>query len=234
MISYIAAAMTPRSGNPTFRYAVFTTVSLSLPHDANSSLLLSVYDVDPVTFGVLDLTVYYTDLNSPSYQSNPTWQKLYSAKEAYGSLLGVTGAAVELTPAFWHNVTVLFESDDAVFQQYHARKSRGSDDRSPCTGDCKTAELCGMRAAQSRFNCDVVKPGVNFRRRDVASAGGGIGIPAATAGECEGSQAVPILSAIPGLPGVDALRSAIVARLGPEMLNTEVPANYTVDATTNR
>jgi sphingomyelin phosphodiesterase len=129
MISYIAPALTPTSGNPTFR----------------------VYSVDPVTFGVLDYTVYYANISSPSYQNGPTWQKLYSVKETYGKALGVTDAAAELTPAFWHNVTELFNSDDAIFQQYQARKSR-VDVASPCTGDCKTQEICRLRAAQQQYN----------------------------------------------------------------------------------
>ena len=107
--------------------------------------------MDPVTFGILDLTVYYADITSDTYQTNPTWEVLYSVKDTYGSLLGVTDMAAELTPAFWHNVTVLFESNDTVFQEYISRKSRGYD-TSACTGTCKTSEICQLRAAQSQYN----------------------------------------------------------------------------------
>lgn len=110
-----------------------------------------MYDVDPVTFGVLDMTVYYADMASATYQTDPTWQVLYSVKDTYGSLLGVTDAAAELTPAFWHNVTALFESNDTVFQEYISRKTRGYD-TSTCTGTCKTAEICQLRAAQAQYN----------------------------------------------------------------------------------
>lgn len=131
MTFYIAPSLTPTSGNPSFR----------------------VYSVDPVTFGVLDYTVYYTNLSSPTYQSGPVWEVLYSVKEAYGSLLTppVTDPSVELTPAFWHNVTTLFEENDDVFQQYYARKSRNwlFD---TCTDDCKTLEICQLRASQSQYN----------------------------------------------------------------------------------
>ena len=131
MVSYITPALTPTSGNPTFR----------------------VYSVDPVTFAVLDFSVYYANISSATYQDGPTWQLLYSAKEAYGSLLSpaVTDASAELTPAFWHNVTVLFENDDAVFQEYYARKSRDYN-LATCTGDCKTNEICQLRAAQAQYN----------------------------------------------------------------------------------
>jgi sphingomyelin phosphodiesterase len=131
MVSYIAPALTPTSGNPTFR----------------------VYSVDPVTFAILDYTVYYTNLSSPTYQSNPVWEKLYSVKEAYGSLLTppYTDPTAELTPAFWHNVTVLFENDDAVFQTWYARRGRDYS-TATCTGTCKTAFLCELRASQSQYN----------------------------------------------------------------------------------
>ncbi|KAJ5532815.1 acid sphingomyelinase [Penicillium frequentans] len=143
MMSYIAPALTPTSGNPTFR----------------------VYSVDPVTFGILDFQVYFANMSSSTYQTKPTWEKYYSAKEAYGSLLSppVTDSAAELTPAFWHNVTALFESDDSVFQDYIARKSRGWD-YSSCTGTCKTDEICQLRAAESQYNCVEITPGISFKK----------------------------------------------------------------------
>jgi sphingomyelin phosphodiesterase len=188
----------------------------------NANKYKSVYEVDPVTFGVLDVVTYYTDITSSTYQSGPVWQKLYSAKEAYGSLLGVTDAAAELTPAFWHNVTALFETEDAVFQEYIARKTRDYS-TSTCTGTCKTAEICQLRAAQAQYNCVTVSPGVNFKR-DTNS-----GVVAA--GECDGSQALPILAALPGTTGIAALGSAIASTVGSAVLNQEVPANYTVNGT---
>lgn len=200
MMSYIAPALTPTSGNPTFR----------------------VYEVDPVTFGVLDFTVYYANISSAAYQSGPTWQALYSAKATYGGPLGVTDPAAELTPAFWHGVTALFESDDAAFQRYYARKSRDYD-TATCTGDCKTAEICQLRAAQSPYNCGTVSPGVNFRR-DVHDG-------ALVAGDCEGSRAVPILSSMYGSSGLDALRAALVKVAGEGFLDTVVPSDYVVNGT---
>ena len=148
MMSYIAPALTPTSGNPTFR----------------------VYSVDPVTFGVLDYEVYIANMSNPTYQTKPTWEKYYSAKEVYGSLLSppVTDSTAELTSAFWHNVTALFEEDDSAFQDYIARKSRGWD-YSSCTGDCKTEEICQLRAAESQYNCVTISPGISFKKRDTFS-----------------------------------------------------------------
>lgn len=191
-MSYIAPALTPTSGNPTFR----------------------VYSVDPVTFGILDYTTYIANISSASYQSGPTWEKYYSVKEAYGSLLSpaVTSASAELTPAFWHNLTVLFENDDAVFQDYYARKSRGYD-VSTCTGDCKTDEICQLRAAESQYNCVAITPGINFRKRDVAGE-------QLHSQECSGSVAASIVSDFAN--DVTAFKSALQARLGDGFMDENV------------
>lgn len=145
MTSYICPSLTPTSGMPSFR----------------------VYDVDPVTFAVLDTTTYIADMTNAAFQTTgPVWTKYYSAKEAYGAKLNppVTDPSAELTPAFWHNVTALFESDSDVFNQYIAFKSRGWN-VAACTGDCETQEICKLRAARSESNCVVPSPGLHFSKR---------------------------------------------------------------------
>ncbi|UNI18800.1 Sphingomyelin phosphodiesterase [Purpureocillium takamizusanense] len=147
MTSYIAPSLTPTSGMPSFR----------------------VYDVDPDTFAVLDATTYTADMTDPAFQTaGPVWKKYYSAKEAYGKAASppVTDPAAELTPSFWHQVTEAFERDQALFDAYIARKSRGWNAGS-CTGDCKAAELCQMRAGRAQNNCFKPEPGVHLdKRRD--------------------------------------------------------------------
>jgi sphingomyelin phosphodiesterase len=167
-MSYITPSMTPTSGNPSFR----------------------VYSVDPETFGVLDFTEYIADITSPSYQSGPVWKTYYSAKTAYGPLVTppLTNPSAELTPAFWHNVTQAFESNDAAFQDYYARKSRGFD-VTACTGTCKTNEICELRAAEAQYNCATVSPGVHFTKRDGKEGHGD---------ECEGTKTRAIFQAIAG------------------------------------
>ncbi|KXJ88155.1 calcineurin-like phosphoesterase [Microdochium bolleyi] len=198
MMSYIAPALTPTSGNPTFR----------------------VYDVDPVTHGILDMHVYYANLSDPSYQaSGPRWELLYSVKDTYGTRLGYTDPSAELTPAFWHNVTALFENNDDVFQEYVSLKNRKSGNGA-CTGDCKTNEICQLRAAQSQYNCGIVSPGINFKRDVVAGS-------VTTAGECDGSRAVPILTGLLGADGIANLRAGLVDVLGEAFLDTAVPSNST-------
>ncbi|PNY25334.1 Sphingomyelin phosphodiesterase [Tolypocladium capitatum] len=144
--SYIAPSLTPTSGMPSFR----------------------VYEVDPDTFAVLDATTYIADMTNAAFQtSGPVWTKFYSAKEAYGNAVSppVTDAKAELTPAFWHQLTESFEADDALFGAYIARKSRGWN-VGKCDGDCKTAELCQIRAARAENNCFKLTPGINLSRRD--------------------------------------------------------------------
>jgi sphingomyelin phosphodiesterase len=128
-----------------------------------------VYTVDPITFAVLDATTYAADMTNPSYQTSagPVWEAYYSAKAAYGPLVSpdVSGSAeAELTPAWWHNVTVALESDSTAFDAYYARKSRGWSVAS-CTGSCATTEICGLRAARAQDNCVVPTPGVHFQKR---------------------------------------------------------------------
>ncbi|RDW83499.1 hypothetical protein BP5796_04990 [Coleophoma crateriformis] len=131
-ISYITSALTPTSGNPTFR----------------------VYSVDPDTYEVLDYTVYFANYTLPGYQSKPTWAKYYSVKETYGALLDppYTDPSAPLTPEFWHNVTQMFIEDDTQFNNYYARRTRGLNVTS-CTGSCKAQEICQLRSPQSQYNC---------------------------------------------------------------------------------
>jgi sphingomyelin phosphodiesterase len=145
MMAYIAPSMTPTSGSPAFRS----------------------FSVDPVTFAVLDYTQYFANISDPAYQSGPQWAKYYSAKETYGPLVSppLTDASAELTPSFWHEVVDVLADDDTEFQDYYMRKSRGYD-TSTCTGDCKSLEICGLRAANSNYNCVVTTPGLSFGKRE--------------------------------------------------------------------
>ncbi|KAM3485627.1 hypothetical protein MY8738_001157 [Beauveria namnaoensis] len=149
-VSYIAPSLTPTSGMPAFR----------------------VYSVDPDTFAVLDSVQYAADMTRADYQTaGPTWTRYYSAKDVYGPLVhpplttdDAAAAAVELTPAFWHNVTVAFAADEAVFDQYMQRKSRGWKHQ-PCADDCARVEVCMLRGGRAEDNCYKPKPGISLRRR---------------------------------------------------------------------
>ncbi|KIJ35628.1 hypothetical protein M422DRAFT_262014 [Sphaerobolus stellatus SS14] len=127
-IIFIAPALTPTSGNAAFK----------------------VYDIDPETFEVMDAKVYM----NPSFHVKPQWQLYYSARESYGPFVGGLQATDSLNPAFWHNLTEVFETNDTAFQLFNTRISRGGAVDS-CTDDCKTTTICDMRAARSQNNCDI-------------------------------------------------------------------------------
>lgn len=149
MVSYIAPSLTPTSGMPSFR----------------------VYDVDPDTFGILDVTTYIADMRNAAFQSTgPVWTKYYSAKESYG-MAGALGPEAELTPAFWHNVTEAFETKSELFDAYIARKSRGWK-VGQCDTECKTKEICQIRAGRSQDNCFKPTPGFHLRKRSEIEARG--------------------------------------------------------------
>jgi sphingomyelin phosphodiesterase len=181
--------MTPTSGYPAFH----------------------VFTVDPVTFGVLDMTTYIAEMTITGDQTAaPVWTEYYSAKAAYGPLVTppLTDPAAELTPAFWHNLTVVLQNDQTAFNEYYARKSRGFNVPA-CTGTCVTSEICGMRAAESQYNCHTITPGVSFSKRDgeevlVRSEG------EVRESECEGSALRPILAKLVGQHGLieDAVSTA--------------------------
>ncbi|KAJ5747833.1 uncharacterized protein N7511_009529, partial [Penicillium nucicola] len=149
-MAYIAPSMTPTSGPPSFR----------------------VYEIDPVTYGVLDFTQYIANISDPSYQTNPEWVPYYSAKAAYGAKLPtpLTDPKAELTPAFWHNATVAMENDPSIFQDFWTRRNRGWN-IAACTGDCMKKELCMLRAADAQHNCHEPEPGLNIsiNKRDQGS-----------------------------------------------------------------
>lgn len=150
-MGYIAPSLTPTSGSPSFR----------------------VYQIDPVTYGVMDYTQYIANISDPSYQTKPKWTPYYSAKENYGSKLSppVTAddTSVELTPAFWHNVTAVMEKDPSAFQDYWNKRTRGFD-VSTCVGSCASNEICGLRGADTSNSCYQAPhdPGAMFSKRDGA------------------------------------------------------------------
>ncbi|OTB11694.1 hypothetical protein K445DRAFT_321857 [Daldinia sp. EC12] len=160
--SYIAPSMTPISGHPAFR----------------------VYTVDPITFGVLDATAYIANVSDPSFSSpsGPKWIKYYSAREAYAPLLGTPERELEeLTPAFWHNVTLALERNETAFGEYFARRRRGWK-VGDCDEECRRVEICKLRAARAEDNC--VPPGL---RLDNNNEEGGNGRGDNGEDECESS-----------------------------------------------
>ncbi|KAK5745900.1 hypothetical protein LTR17_001029 [Elasticomyces elasticus] len=174
MVGYIAPSLTPTSGNPNFR----------------------AYSVDPVTFGILDYTVYSANMSAGDYHTTgPKWAEYYTFKTAYGSLLDppYSDPLDEMTPAFMHNVTTLFQINDTAFQEYYDRKQRGWTPvgYGPCTGDCKTDEICQLRSSQSQYAC--MTPSAAIKKRE---ANGEQVLHARVESECSTSRMVGVLHAM--------------------------------------
>ncbi|KAF7719104.1 Uncharacterized protein PECH_001948 [Penicillium ucsense] len=142
-VGYIAPSMTPTSGSPSFR----------------------VYEIDPETYAVMDYTQYIANITDPSFQANPVWIPYYSAKKDYGSTLSPSPPdTAELTPAFWHNITVAMEKDPSVFDSYWARRTRGYKVPS-CSADCQRTQICALRGADAQHSCVKRTPGLSLSKR---------------------------------------------------------------------
>ncbi|KAF5389664.1 hypothetical protein D9757_004095 [Collybiopsis confluens] len=155
-VGLICPALTPTSGNPAFK----------------------VYDVDPDTFGIMDIFFISANITDPDFQYNPTWDVYYDAREVYGPLVDLPSTS-ELTPAFWHNLTEVFMNNDTAFQMFNTFISRGGavttcDD----TDNCKNTTICDMRAFRSQNNCDVDEGSFALKKRSAGSLN--------EASECEG------------------------------------------------
>ncbi|KIK55591.1 hypothetical protein GYMLUDRAFT_230950 [Collybiopsis luxurians FD-317 M1] len=157
-VGLICPALTPTSGNPAFK----------------------VYDVDPDTYGLMNIRVIFANLTDPTFQENPTWGLYYDAREVYGSLVGLPPTS-ELTPAFWHNLTEVFAANNSAFQLFNTFISRGGD-VTPCddTDGCRNTTICDMRAFRSQNNCDVDSGSFSLSRRNAG------GSQRREASECEG------------------------------------------------
>lgn len=139
---YIGPAMTPESGNPAFR----------------------IYDVDPVTYQILDFHEIITNLTEPGYQLHPRWFKYYSAREVYETLLlnnnlpGLQNNRSPINGPFWHRVTDILEQSYPEFEKFYHRLTRGADlkamgDWKPCySGACRKKWIQTLRSSQSEFN----------------------------------------------------------------------------------
>ncbi|KAF9031644.1 sphingomyelin phosphodiesterase [Hymenopellis radicata] len=128
-VSWIAPSVTPRTANGAFK----------------------VYEVDPDTYDIMDAHVYVANLSDPTFDTEPTWNLYYSARETYGALVDLEPTE-PLGPAFWHRVTEKFEADDEAFNMY-IRFMQRDYNVEPCDAECKKETICGLRAMRSEDNC---------------------------------------------------------------------------------
>ncbi|KNG87226.1 sphingomyelin phosphodiesterase [Aspergillus nomiae NRRL 13137] len=155
LISELQAAET--AGQRVWMIAHIPTGNTDTLHDYSHYLdqIINRYSasIAALFFGHTHTDLFQISTNSPN--TPPKWVKYYSAKEAYGSLLTppVTDPKVEMTPAFWHKVTVQMEKDDSVFQAWWSRTTRGYN-VTECTGDCAKTKICSLRGGDAQFNCE--------------------------------------------------------------------------------
>lgn len=128
--SYLAPSLSPFRGNPSFR----------------------VYDVDPETFGVLDVTTYMADMNDKAFQTGPEWKEYFSARKTYAKLVKpkLTDPSVELTAGFWHNLTKFWNT--AQYSKYYGRRTQGAKLWKGRQADWWN-EICSMKGGLAEENC---------------------------------------------------------------------------------
>uniref|UniRef100_A0A914VBV9 Sphingomyelin phosphodiesterase n=1 Tax=Plectus sambesii TaxID=2011161 RepID=A0A914VBV9_9BILA len=88
------------------------------------------------SFQILDFEEWFLNLTEANANpSNPTWQKLYSAKDEYG--------LSSMLPSEWNNMIERMKTDDALFDKY--RKNYYRRNNIPCDAKCRNGFLCDCR-----------------------------------------------------------------------------------------
>ncbi|KAF9116533.1 hypothetical protein BGX27_001827 [Mortierella sp. AM989] len=122
-----------------------------------------VYKVDTKSWNVFDSQTYIADLNQAATWdasgSSPNWHLEYSARQAYGAYVPIADNA-PLSASWWHNVTTVFESNNAAFQQYWTYRGKSANLQPACAagGPCPKEMICNLRAGKSSDSCS----GIHF------------------------------------------------------------------------
>ncbi|KAG0052698.1 hypothetical protein BGZ83_002217 [Gryganskiella cystojenkinii] len=131
-----------------------------------------VYKVDTGSWNVFDSETYVADLDkAPQWDAQgttPNWHLEYSARQAYGAYVPIAADA-PLSASWWHNVTTVFEKNDAAFQQYwlYRGKSAGRIPACAAGSACPAEMICDLRAGKSSDACSNVSFGI---KRDLDEA----------------------------------------------------------------
>ncbi|XP_066401709.1 sphingomyelin phosphodiesterase [Molothrus aeneus] len=143
-IAFIAPSVTTYiSLNPGYRVY---EVAASYPGSSHAVL-------DHETF-ILNLT----EANAAPPGTAPRWQRLYSAREAYG-----LPAAF---PADWDRLVRRMQDDEPLFQLFWFHLHKGHPPREPCGAPCKAALLCALRSGRAADPalCRPLRPALPFPR----------------------------------------------------------------------
>ncbi|NXG13071.1 ASM phosphodiesterase, partial [Grallaria varia] len=99
-----------------------------------------------------------TEANVAPPGTAPRWQRLYSAREAYGLPTAF--------PADWDRLVRRLQDDERLFQQFWFHLHKGHPPREPCGGPCKAALLCALRSGRAADPtlCQPLRPTLPFPR----------------------------------------------------------------------
>ncbi|THH03993.1 hypothetical protein EW145_g5843 [Phellinidium pouzarii] len=102
----------------------------SVTPNANLNSGFRVYEVDSVTFEVLDAHTWYSDVNAfpgldGQIDDGPTYKYEYNTREAYGKNITSWGENDPLNATWWHLVTESMESDPSLVRTSFALDAAG-------------------------------------------------------------------------------------------------------------
>ncbi|EIW86935.1 sphingomyelin phosphodiesterase [Coniophora puteana RWD-64-598 SS2] len=119
-----------------------------------------VYEVDSVTFDVVDAYTWASKVNEfPSLDDQleygPSYFYEYSARDAYGGNIPWPENA-PLNATWWHLVTEQMETNSSLVELFNTYQSKSSAAATDCTEECIPARICYMRSGSASLayqNC---------------------------------------------------------------------------------
>ncbi|KZO98290.1 Metallo-dependent phosphatase [Calocera viscosa TUFC12733] len=128
----------------------WTAPSLTPLTNLNSGF--RAYDIDPVTFNILDSYTWFSNVtaapaldNQTSYGATYTFE--YSAREAYGANISWPVSA-PLNATWWHLVTEQWEINPSLVEKFTIYEGKSSTYTTNCTSTaCIESKICYARSA---------------------------------------------------------------------------------------
>ncbi|KAF8966369.1 hypothetical protein BGZ46_000380 [Entomortierella lignicola] len=132
-----------------------------------------IYKVDTKSWNVFDSQTYIANLDQAAKWdatgATPNWHLEYSARQTYGAYVPIADNA-PLSAAWWHNVTTVFDSNDAAFQKYWTYRGKSANRQAACAagGPCPKEMVCNLRAGKSSDSCSAIR--LSLKRSDEENA----------------------------------------------------------------
>ncbi|EJU01823.1 hypothetical protein DACRYDRAFT_107556 [Dacryopinax primogenitus] len=128
----------------------WTAPSLTPLSNLNSGF--RAYDVDPVTFNIVDSFTWFSNISAAPVLDNqttygPTYTFEYSAREAYGANISwPTDAPINAT--WWHLVTEQWQINPSLVGKFTVYEGKSSVKTTNCTSTaCVESKICYARSA---------------------------------------------------------------------------------------